>query len=76
MGLLMLNPLLLFSHDNHLDHGPIAMHTRSHAKQVQSVQLHNSSTSQCAQFTVDSVGVVPDYSSEIGGVNSKVWCYS
>ena len=56
----MLNPLLLFSHDDDLDHGAIAMHT-SRAKQVQSVQLHNSSTSQRAQSTVDPLGVVPDY---------------
>ena len=47
------------------------MHARSHAKQVQSVQLHNSSTSQNAQSTVDTIGVVPAYSSEIASVNSK-----
>ena len=71
IGLLMLNPLLLFSHDDDLDHGAIAMHTTSRTKQVQSVQLHNSSTLQRARSTVDPVGVVPDYSSKIAGVNSK-----
>ena len=35
------------------------------SKYLQSVQL------QHAQSTVDPVGVVPAYSSEIGGVNSK-----
>ena len=54
-----------------MDHGAIATLTRSRAKNVQSVQLHSSSTSQRAQFTADPVGVVPAYSSEIAGVNSK-----
>lgn len=27
------------SHDNGLGHGPVAMYTRSHVKQVQSVQI-------------------------------------
>ena len=73
MGLLMLNPLLS-SHmhiGDDLDHGPVAMHTRSHAKQVQFLPLHISSASQCAQSTVDPIGVVPAYSSEIAGANSK-----
>ena len=62
-------PIILSHNDDDLDHGPVGMRTRSHAKQVQSALLHNSSASQHA--TVDTVGVVPAYSSEIPDVNSK-----